>query len=95
MYLDGTPGEAASPYAAPSRASSLRGLPPAYLSVGSEDLFRDEDIEYGRRLLDEDVPCEIAVFPGMYHAGEGFAPEAKISKRLNQSFLVALYDALN
>ena len=46
MYLNGEPGEAASEYAAPSRAESLKGLPPTYISVGSEDLFRDEDIRF-------------------------------------------------
>lgn len=95
MYLNGTPGDKASEYAAPSRAKSLKGLPPTYISVGSEDLFRDEDISFGQKLIRAEVPCEIAVFPGMYHAGEGFAPAAKVSQRLNQSFLVALNDALN
>ena len=94
MYLNGTPGEAASEYAAPSRAESLKGLPPTYLSVGSEDLFRDEDIGFGQKLIEDGVPCEMSVFPGMYHAGEGFAPAAKVSRRLDQSFLAALKDAL-
>ena len=94
MYLNGTPGEAASEYAAPSRAESLKGLPPTYISVGSEDLFRDEDISFGQRLIKDGVPCEMSIFPGMYHAGEGFAPTAKVSQRLNRSFLAALKDAL-
>ena len=94
MYLNGEPGEAASEYAAPSRAESLKGLPPTYISVGSEDLFRDEDIGFGQRLIKDGVPCEMAIFPGMYHAGESFAPAAKVSQRLNQSFLTALKDAL-
>ncbi|MEO2180993.1 MAG: alpha/beta hydrolase, partial [bacterium] len=38
MYLDGVPGEQASPYAAATRATDLTGLPPAYICVGSEDL---------------------------------------------------------
>ena len=94
MYLNGTPGEAASKYAAPSRAESLKGVPPTYISVGSEDLFRDEDIGFGQKLIEDGIPCEMSVFPGMYHAGEGFAPAAKVSRRLNQSFLAALKDAL-
>ncbi len=94
MYLNGEPGEAASEYAAPSRAESLKGLPPTYISVGSEDLFRDEDIGFGQKLIKDGVPCEMAIFPGMYHAGESFAPAAKVSQRLNQSFLAALKDAL-
>jgi len=94
MYLDGTPGEAASPYAAAARARDLSGLPPAYVCVGAEDLFRDEDVEYARRLMAADVPCELAVFPGMYHGGDSFVPEAAISRRLQRSFLAALGDAL-
>ena len=94
MYLNGEPGEGASEYAAPSRAESLKGLPPTYISVGSEDLFRDEDIGFGQKLIKDGVPCEMAIFPGMYHAGESFAPAAKVSQRLNQSFLAALKDAL-
>ena len=95
MYLNGTLGEAASPMAAPARASDVSGLPPAYLNVGVEDLFRDEVIGYARRLMDANIPTELALFPGMYHAGEVFTPTAAISHRLNRSFLHALSDALS
>ncbi len=94
MYLNGTPGRDASPYAAASRASDLAGLPPTYICVGSEDLFRDENIEYGRRLLEAGVPTELAVFPGLYHGGDLFVPQAKTSQRLEQSFLASLRHAL-
>ena len=94
MYLNGTPGEAASPMAAPARASDVSGLPPAYLNVGVEDLFRDEVMAYARQLMAANVPTELALFPGMYHAGEVFTPTAAISDRLNRSFLHALSDAL-
>lgn len=94
MYLDGTPGEEASPYAAATRAKDLSGLPPAYLCVGSEDLFRDEDIEYAQRLINAGIPTELAVFPGLYHAAESFVPSARVSKRLTSSFLTALDHAL-
>jgi acetyl esterase/lipase len=93
MYLDGKPGIDASPYAAASRAKNLAGLPPTYICVGSEDLFRDEDIEYARRLFTADVPCEISIFPGLYHGGDMFVPEAGVSKRLKRSFTAALSDA--
>ena len=94
MYLDGTPGVDASPYAAASRATDLAGLPPAYICVGTEDLFRDEDIDYARRLIDAGVPCELAVFPGMYHGGDMLVPRARISRRLNANFLSALAHGL-
>ncbi|MGE0625583.1 MAG: alpha/beta hydrolase [Pseudomonadales bacterium] len=94
MYLDGTPGERASPYAAAARAADLSGLPRAYICVGNEDLFRDEDVDYARRLNAAGVPCELAVFPGLYHGGDAFVPTAAVSRRLQQSFLAALSDAL-
>ncbi len=94
MYLNGVPGATASPYAAAARAQDLAGLPPAYVCVGTEDLFRDESIDYARRLIAAGVAVELAVFPGLYHGGDLFVPEAKISQRLQRSFLGALADAL-
>lgn len=57
-------------------------------------MFRDEDIDYARRLVQADVPCEFALFPGLYHSGDSFVPGARVSQRLNLSFLRALADAL-
>lgn len=90
MYLGGEPGMSASAYAAAMRADDLTGLPPGYVCVGAEDLFRDEDIGYARRLNDAGVACELAVFPGMYHGADVFVPQAQISQHLQQSFLDAL-----
>ncbi|MEJ8566323.1 alpha/beta hydrolase [Elongatibacter sediminis] len=95
MYLNGAPGTAASPYAAAARAQDLTGLPPACICVGAEDLFRDECIDYARRLMAAGVAVELAVFPGLYHGGDLFVPEAKISQRLQRSFLRSLADALD
>jgi acetyl esterase/lipase len=94
MYLNGSPGVEASPYAAATRAADLAGLPPAYICVGAEDLFRDESIDYARRLIAAGVPSELAVFPGLFHAAETFVPGARISQRVQQSFLRALADTL-
>ncbi len=67
--LGAEPGGAdVSPYAAPARAADLSGLPPAFIAVGTLDLFIDEDIEYARRLIRAGVPTELHVFPGAYHA---------------------------
>ena len=83
MYLDSVPGAEASPYAAAARATDLTGLPPAYMCVGSEDLFRDENIDYAQRLSAAGVPCEFSIFPGVYHSADTFVPEAKVFRRLN------------
>ena len=54
-----------SPYTAPTRATDLTGLPPAYLAVGDLDLFIDEALEYAQRLQQADVPTELHV-PGRH-----------------------------
>ncbi len=90
MYLDGVPGEKASPYAAAARATELSGLPPAYICVGAEDLFRDENIEYARRLMAAGVACELSVYPGLFHGGDSLAPQAAVSRRLELGFVHAL-----
>jgi acetyl esterase/lipase len=56
------------PYAAPSRATDLSGLPPTYVMVGTLDLFLDEDLEYARRLIEAGVPTELKVYSGGPHA---------------------------
>ena len=94
MYLDGVPGKDASPYAAAARATDLSGLPPAYVCVGAMDLFRDEDIDYARRLIAADVPCELSVYPGLFHGGDSFMPQAAVSQRLERGFLYALAQRL-
>ncbi len=55
-------------YAAASRATDLAGLPPAYVMVGSLDLFFDEDVDYASRLIVAGVPTELHVYPGGPHA---------------------------
>jgi acetyl esterase/lipase len=64
-YLGGKP---ADQYAAPARAEDVSGLPPAFIDVGTVDLFRDEDVAFAQRLMQAGVPCELHVHPGSYHA---------------------------
>jgi acetyl esterase/lipase len=73
--------EGVSPYAAPTRATDLTGLPPAYLPVGDLDLFIDEDIEYAQRLQQADVPCELHVYPGGIHGFDLLAPGSGLAQR--------------
>jgi acetyl esterase/lipase len=72
---------AASPYAAPARATDLTGLPDTYIDIGDLDIFRDEDITYARRLSDAGVPTELHLHPGCPHAFEALARGADVSKR--------------
>ena len=75
-------GKDADEYAAPARAKDLSGLPPTFIDVGELDMFRDEDIEFAKRLAEANVQVEFHLWPGAYHASEIFAPEAALSKTI-------------
>ncbi|MGW0659795.1 alpha/beta hydrolase [Streptodolium elevatio] len=68
------------PYAVPGRAADLSGVPPAYIDVGSADVFRDEDVAYANAILQAGGQAELHVWSGGYHGFDGIAPEAAISR---------------
>ena len=70
-----------SQYAAPSRAKYLGNLPPSYIEVGGMEVFRDEDIDYASRMMADNVPVELHVYPGTFHSWHSQAPEASVTKR--------------
>lgn len=88
-------GADVSPYAAASRATDLKNLPPAYIPVGALDLFVDENIEYAQRLIQAGVPTELHVYPGAYHGFDLFAPSAAVSKQFKADRDNALKRALH
>ena len=95
-YLGCEPGsESISCYAAAYRAMDLKGLPPAYITVGSIDLFSQEDIEYSRKLIDAGIPTERHVYAGGCHAFDMLVPGADISKRFTADIHRALKRALH
>ena len=66
-------------YAAPARATDLSGLPPAFIDCGSAEVFRDEDVAYASAIWAAGGRAELHVWPGGFHAFEGFAPQAALS----------------
>lgn len=52
---------------APALASSLSGLPPAFVAVGALDLFAEEAAAYALHLNRAAVPTEFHVYPGGVH----------------------------
>lgn len=69
-----------SPYAAPARADDLAGLPPAFIDVGSAEVFRDEAVEYASRLWAGGVQAELHVWPGGFHGFSALAPQSRLSE---------------
>ena len=76
-------------YAAAARAQDLSKLPPTFISTGALDLFLDEDLDYGSRLLRAGVPVEIHVYPGSFH-GFDFMADAGVSRAARRDSLAAL-----
>lgn len=70
----------ADPYAAPSRAEDLSGLPTAFVEAGSAETFRDEDTEYAARIWAAGGQAELHIWAGGFHGFDVFAPGAAVSQ---------------
>jgi acetyl esterase len=53
--------------ASPARATTLAGLPPAYVLTAGADPLRDEGDEYAKRLKEAGVAVTYRHFPGQFH----------------------------
>ncbi|WNG33871.1 alpha/beta hydrolase [Archangium violaceum] len=94
-YLGREPGGAEVPaHAVPSRREDLSGLPPAWLGVGTCDLFHDEDLAYARRLEAAGVPCDVAVVPGAFHGFDVITRGAGVARDFRGLYTAALRRAL-
>lgn len=93
--LGRAPGSAGvSPYAAPARREDLSGLPPAWIGVGTNDLFHDEDVAYARRLEEAGVPCALTIVPGAFHGFEVPFADTEVVRGFRRAQTDALRAAL-
>jgi acetyl esterase/lipase len=67
-------------YAAPARATDLSGLPPAYIDVGSAEVFRDEAVAYASQIWTDGGDAELHVWAGGFHGFDLLAPDAQVSR---------------
>jgi len=81
------------PLAAPARHDNLAGLPPAWIGVGTNDLFHDEDVAYAGRLQEAGVPCTLEIVPGAYHGFDRTEAKAPVAKAFFESQVAALAEA--
>lgn len=94
-YLAGEPGGAdIAASLVPARRQDLSGLPPAWVGVGSLDLFHDEDIEYARRLEKAGVRCEVSVVPGAFHGFDALLRTTEVTRRFHDDWVRVLRAAL-
>jgi acetyl esterase/lipase len=78
----------------PARRSDLAGLPPAFIGVGTLDLFLDEDIAYAGALAAAGTAVDLAVVPGAFHAFDWIADEARASRAFTARWMNNLATAL-
>jgi len=83
-----------SPLAAPARAEDLTGQPPAWIGVGTHDLFHAEDVEHARRLRAAGVEVELLEVPGAYHGFDAVQGAAAVSREFRDAQVAALRRAL-
>ena len=51
----------------PARVENFDGLPSTWMFTATMDLFRDENIDYARKLMEAGIRCELLVEPGACH----------------------------
>jgi acetyl esterase/lipase len=87
-------GNADPKVAVPARHEDLSGLPPAWIGVGTNDLFHDEDLAYAERLTAAGVPCHVEVVTGAFHGFDLLLPKATVSQSFFASQCANLRAAL-
>ncbi|HEX2619291.1 MAG TPA: alpha/beta hydrolase [Phototrophicaceae bacterium] len=78
------------PYAVPARREDLTGFPPAWIGIGTLDLFYDEAVTYAQKLQRYSVACELVVIPGTFHGFDQFDHDLPIVQAFRQSQIAAL-----
>jgi acetyl esterase/lipase len=87
-------GDADPQVAVPARRDDLSGLPPAWIGVGTHDLFHDEDVAYAERLTAAGVPSQVEVVDGAFHGFDQVVPKAAVSQGFFASQCASLRSAL-
>lgn len=90
-FLGQDPGGPNVPAAGvPARVQELSGLAPAFIAVGSIDLFVHEDVEYANRLIGAQVPTELLVVPGAFHGFDRVAMDTYPARMFTKAKLNAI-----
>lgn len=85
-YLGDAPASAPQ---VPARVSDCAGLPATWMFTAALDLFRDENLDYARRLLAAGVAVEVLLYPGACH-GFQLLPGTRLTARFTQDHRAAL-----
>ena len=84
-----------SPYGSPSKASDVRGLPPAMIITGECDPLCDQGEAYAEKLRSAGVPVVLKRYEGMIHPFVALAGIVDDGRRAISESAVAVRQALN
>lgn len=93
-YYVGKNPEIWNAYMEPIRGD-YAGLPAVYTYAGELDPFRDDTITMASKLLAQNVPTELHIYPGCCHVFDAVAPNTDISKYAVSEMIRALRDGLS
>lgn len=66
--------------AVPARHEDLEGVAPAWIGVGSLDLFYEECVAYAQRLRAAGVTAQLEVVGGAFHGFDAIAPKTSVAQ---------------
>jgi acetyl esterase/lipase len=90
-YLGRAPGSpGVADHAAPARRKSLAGLPPAWIGVGTLDLFYREDLAYAARLREAGVSTSVEIVEGAFHGFDAVMTNRPVSMRFFDAQVAAI-----
>ncbi|MEQ8267156.1 MAG: alpha/beta hydrolase [Parvibaculum sp.] len=93
-YVLSAGADPANPFAAPLRAPSLAGLPPAYVVTAGFDVLRDEGKAYAEALKEAGVEAEYVNYEGMIHGFFNLQGALDVSRDAVKAAAKALKEAL-
>ena len=85
-YLGDAPAQAPQ---VPARVKDFSGLPSTWMFTAELDLFRDENLDYAKSLMQAGVHVDLEVFSGACH-GFQMLPGTKLGRRYIDSHMAAL-----
>jgi acetyl esterase/lipase len=88
-------GTADPEIAVPARRTDLSGLPPAWIGVGTHDLFFEENRVYAERLRNAGVDCEFHIVDGAFHGFDAVASRSSVARGFFAEQCAALRTALS
>ena len=77
-------------YAVPARRENLSGLPPAWIGVGTLDVFCEEDKAYAQRIKEAGIECDLNIVEGAFHGFDAFDQKLSIVQEFRKSQIATL-----